>query len=214
MLERLVPPALEPVTLAEVYRQLRLDPFDSPPAHPDDPMLLLHIATARWDAEDATRRSFVQQTLRLSGPSFHFDSPRMRWCGPGRSEWGVQTIDLLRQPISEIISVSYYDGENVLAEIEPEDYFLAGSRLMFAQGFALPSVYMSRPDAVQVVYRAGYPPANSPNDDYVSNVPPPIKQAILIGVQLLYDELTPEKRTQLEQTRDALLSAFVVHTIA
>jgi hypothetical protein len=41
-----------------------------------------------------------------------------------------------------------------------------------------------------------------------------VKQAILIGVQLGYDELAPEKRTQLEQAQQRLLAGLTVHSFA
>ena len=64
------------------------------------------------------------------------------------------------------------------------------------------SVY-ARDDAIRVNYLAGYAPLVSGTSeseviDYTANVPRVVKAAILIGVQLQFDELSPEKRAALE----------------
>jgi uncharacterized phiE125 gp8 family phage protein len=82
------PPPFEPVTLAEVYAHLRLEPEGSPATHEDDAMLQRQIATARAYVEQATRRALVLQTLRLSAPA---DS---RPFGERLPAW---LIDLLRE---------------------------------------------------------------------------------------------------------------------
>jgi uncharacterized phiE125 gp8 family phage protein len=54
-LERIVPPALEPLTLAETKLYLRVD-------HPDDDQAILRlIQTAREAAEEYLRRSLLTQ---------------------------------------------------------------------------------------------------------------------------------------------------------
>jgi hypothetical protein len=64
-----------------------------------------------------------------------------------------------------------------------------------------------------VEYTAGYQPVGSP-PDYAANIPAPIKQAILLGVELQYSPLTPQEREAAEKARDALLTPYVMHVVA
>lgn len=195
----IVPPPFQPVTLAEVYSHLRLDPEGSPATHPDDDMLSRHIRTATAEVERMTHRALVQQTLRMVRPSF-----------PAQ---GIA----LRPPVQRIDAVRYYDGDNNLQTVTPESYFLSDdAQLRFVTGFSAPVVY-DRPDALRIDYVAGYPTDGSPatqQEDYAGNVPSMVKDAILLGVQLLYDPLTPEQRDAVVRARAALLSSLVVHVLA
>jgi len=188
----ITPPPVEPVTLSEVYAHLRLDPDGSPPEHPHDAMLRAHIQTAREQAEKDTRRAFVEQRLRLSTAGF----PRCR------------KVDLLRPPVRSVQSVRYYDTANTLQTVDAASYFLTEDvvpQLQFLDSFAPPATYPSRGDALRIEYTAGYEPEGSPAEDYVANIPQAIKQAILLGVELLYGELSPDRRADLQRSREALL---------
>lgn len=187
-------PAAEPVTLAQVYKHLRLDPEGSPPTHPDDTMLNAQITAARDWAEKFTRRSFVEQRLRLLRNGI----PTCR------------TVDLLRPPVRSIQRVIYYDADNVAQVVSTGDYVLVESRvpqLRFLDTFSIPTTY-DRDDSLQIEYTAGYEPTGSPAEDYAANVPQPIKQGILLGVELLYDFVSPEQRERLERAREALLGIY------
>lgn len=214
----LTPPPVEPVTLAEVYLHLRLDPDDdSPPAHPDDALLRSQIATARAEAEQMTRRAFVEQVLRLTVDRFPRNDAFV-----GASQWlalaGVRGyIELPRPPLIEVQAVRYYDTDNVLQTVDAADWFVTDDfvpRLMFRDGYVPPLTY-ARNDAVRIDYVAGYAADESPavDQDYAANVPQQIKQAILLGVQLLYDQLSPEQRKALEHARDMLLVGQRVSTV-
>jgi hypothetical protein len=221
-------PSVEPVTLAQVYDHLRLTPTDSPPTHPHDDLLTRHIASARGDAERITKRAFVQQTLRLYAPGFPFNAGQQYYGVVQGSSgfYGQQTagrtrnlrngaIELLRPPLVSVESVKYYDEDNVLQTVTASDYYTTNDlvpQLRFIDGYAPPYVY-SRPDAFQVNYIAGYPAADSPPTDYTTNIPAEIKNAILLGVELLYNPLKPDEREALERARDALLSGFTITTL-
>lgn len=198
----IVQPPFEPVTLQQCYTQLRIDPSGSPLEHPDDAMILGFIKTARETIEGLTNRSLVKQVLRLSTSCF----PR---CGG---------IRLLRPPILRVEAVRYYDGENAAVELDRSDWYVTDEQipeLRFGSGFGAPSHY-TRPDALSIEYVAGYPPSGSPEatfDDYTSAVPQSFKDAILLEVQLLYDQLAPDQRTAIERTRDALISVKRILTV-
>jgi hypothetical protein len=91
--------------------------------------------------------------------------------------------------------------------VDDASYFVTDDRvpqLQFVETFALPATYPSR-DALRIEYSAGFEPTGSPIDDYVSNIPEELKQAVLLGVELLYSELSTERRADLERAREAIL---------
>jgi uncharacterized phiE125 gp8 family phage protein len=202
------PPPFEPVSMEMVYTHLRLDPDGSPLTHPDDDLLREHITTAREFVETGTRRALVQQTLRLSTHAFPIYAGGC-WLSGWRSS--PERIKLIRPPLIRVERVSYYDGENALVDLDPADYFVTDDlvpELRFAAGFAAPAVY-NRPDALRIEYVAGYQPFGSPPDEtqaaYAHNVPSALKNAVLIGVQLLYDNLPQNERDALELMRGSLI---------
>ncbi len=210
----LTPPSVEPVTLAMAYAHLRLTPEESPLTHPDDAMLLRQITAARVDVENRTRRAFVKQKLRaVLGET----SDCWPWPTSYRSWWGGQArgIELPKPPLLSVVQVSYWDSAGALVIVDPDDYMVSEddpARFYFLGGFVLPSVY-PRADALRVDYWAGYQPEGSPEDDFVTNVPEPIKAAILLGVELQYDALDPRQREMLERAQANLLvpyTSFVV----
>lgn len=183
------PPPFEPVTLAEVYAHLRLDPDDG--AHPDDSLLTGFIEAARTQVEQMTRRSLVARRLRVS-----------------YGNWPACGLRLWRPPVLRVIAVRRMeDGEMV----EVDDWTVTDEqipRLRFVNGRA-PAVL----DAPEIEYEAGYAPAGSPpttQADYAANIPRPLRDAILLGVQLLYDTLAPDQRDRIERTREALISPYRV----
>lgn len=205
------PPPFEPVTLAQVYAHLRLDPEGSPAAHPDDAMLTRMIASARQTIELMTRRALVRQTLRLSCGGFPAPEWR-RWALTLRDNPGAVPIRLRRPPIVDgAVQVQYFDANNDLQTLPPADYYLTDEQLpQVALSGDAPSTY-DRPDAVRVTYVAGYAPEGSPpttQAEYAANIPAPLKDAILVTVQMLYDSLTPAEQTRLEMLREALVQPY------
>lgn len=198
-------PPFEPVTLAEVYKQLRLDPdISSSPAeasHPDDAMLRAQIQAAREFVETATRRSLVLRTLRLTTNALS--------CGG---------IRLRRPPLQRVLAVSYFDTGNQLQTLDESQYFVVDDQvpeLRFVGGFSVPSLF-ARPDAVRVDYVAGYTPAGSPpttQEEFAAAIPQTLKQAVLIGVQLQYDNLADPDRAAMERLREALIQTLRIQLV-
>lgn len=209
------PPPVEPITLAEAYSQLRLDAFGSPAEHPDEADITRHIATARTAAEQATRRALVQQTLRIALPGFPCQRAGRYIAQDAVSEQAQRSgyVELLRPPYISMVSVEYYDTENVLRTLSSSNYYVNDSsdivaRLQFVDGFSMATY--DRDDAVRISWIAGYLPVGSPADDYTANIPAPIKSAMLLSVQLLYENFKPQERAAMEGARDALLASFTV----
>lgn len=213
------PPPFEPVTLVEVYRHLRLTPdhAGSPgeETHPDDAMLSSHITAAREYVETATRRALVQQTIRLSCGAF----PRYcyGWWPAFRANM-VERVLLRRPPLIRVERVYYFDGDNAQQTIDADSYFVTDDQvpeLRFSSSFAVPTTY-DRPDALRVEYVAGYAPDGSPSttqEEYAGNVPDTLKNAVLIGVQLLYDNLATADRDALEKMREHMLQTLRVQHV-
>lgn len=200
-------PPFEPVTMAEVYNHLRLDPDGSPLEHVDDVMLRGFIAAARQFVEGETGRALVRQRLRLTASAF---GALAGWPG------GVR---LLRPPVATVLAVSYFDGQNLRQDLDAADWYVADTGFPLLRtpvNFVTPEAY-GRPDAVTIDYIAGYPPVGSPplsQEDYIANVPPALKTAVLLGVQLLYDNLAADQRDRMERTQRALLAPFRVMVMA
>lgn len=195
----IIPPTVYPVTLEQARAHLRIDAFGSPLEHPDDGLITDHIRAATLQAEGDTHRAFIRQTVRLYAPGF----------GP---------IALLRPPLVDLVDVRYYDGANALQVVDPADYYVTNDRvaqLRFVTGFGAPTVY-GRGDAVRIDYRAGYAPTASPDDEEALRevVPQDVKSAILLGVQQLYESLTPDAWNSIERARKALLWQYVIPVIA
>lgn len=185
----ITPPPFEPITLAEAKLHLRVDDYPgSPGGHPDDVLIQRCITAARERAEEITRRSFVQQTLRMALPGWPpFDS----WSGVQR--WSHCRIDLLRPPVLRIERIRYYDSENLLATLPESDYFLQDlepvQSVRFSESFDAPCTYR-RDDAVTIDYVAGYSPSGSPAEEqqhYAANVPKTILQGMLLLIGDMYE---------------------------
>lgn len=198
-LTTIIAPEFEPVTLEQVYGDLRLTPTGSPLEHPDDVDLLLHIASARKEVERITHRALVRQQLRLSTSDF-------------------ARVFLLRPPLIGVSSVKYFDLSNTLVTLGADSWYVTDDlvpQLRLADNVVI-STY-DRRDAVRVEYWAGYPVNGSPGDgrdDLVANVPENARTAVLIGVRLLYEELTAEKRDRLEKYRTTLLQDLTIYGVA
>lgn len=211
----LTPPPVEPVTLEDIYTFLRLDPAGSPPTHPDDAMLETMITAAREKVEQTTRRALVRQQLRLVLPAFPRFRVRSGFAGddPDFAFWRDAGIELPKPPFAELVALRYYDDGNVLRTIDADDYFIADdgyvAKIEAGQQFQWPTT-TTRPDAVQVDYVAGYAPDGSPPSDYRANIPAALVTAVKFEVQLMYDELAPEKRRDIENTIARLVRSFVV----
>lgn len=60
----------EPITLAEARSHLRIEPFGSPLAHPDDAIITMLIRAAREWCEQYTGRAFASQTIEMAIDDF------------------------------------------------------------------------------------------------------------------------------------------------
>lgn len=218
-----VPPAVEPLTLAEVWTDLRLDPSGSPPTTYFDTELNSFIASAREHVEKATRRSLVTQTCGLTLTEFpggiRWNGRLYGYGGSGRdydSGVGVSRcsgIELPRPPVQSVTSVIYYDINNASQTLDPASYRLVKQGdmpaiLELVGDGDWPETAVRR-DAVTITYIAGYAPAGSP-PDYRVNVPAALKSAMKLHVRKMFNPLPPQEMDRLDTAIENLVGGFRV----
>lgn len=125
-LERVVPPATEPLTLADAKLYLRVD------GSQEDKLIAQLISTARETAESHLRCSLLTQQWKLTCEGYF--PPRMH-LGMG--------------PVTSIIRVSRKTKEGVITHMDSAAYYLGiPDQLVMTQ--------MASGHMVEVVYSAGY----------------------------------------------------------
>lgn len=175
-------PAAEPVSLAEVKAQARIDSSD------EDALLEGYLTAARQMVEEHLRRSLITQTWKLTLdplscgwadnlPAGTYDLPVSALSGglPRR-------IDLPKGPVQSVTSVTTYNSSGTSAVFSSSNYYLdsAGARLVLYDTASWPSDL--RPAAAcEIVYVAGYGSDGSA-------VPQPVRTAITQSAQRMYDE--------------------------
>jgi phage conserved hypothetical protein, phiE125 gp8 family len=181
-------PSILPVTVEEVKQSLRIDTAD------DDAVIERDIRAAVAHYEGWTGILgivLVEQTWRQEFDSF----------------------DCLHLPLGPVIAVSsvkWRNKEGQIATIDQADYALrtdgAGrSFVQFRHGYHHPpDLYESA--AVQVEYRAGW--ANTDDTPPKPTVPDDIRVAMIMRVQLGYDEAAKANSANLERAEDALISKY------
>ncbi len=165
-LELTVPPASEPLTLAEAKLHARID------GDADDTLVSCLIAAARQWAEGYTGRAFLTQTWRMW---------RDAW--PAARSEGVAFVTLARPPLISVASVQLFDEADAATVWPASSYFVDTARepgrLALRSGAGWPSVSRAA-NGIMIEYAAGY--GSDPE-----LVPGPIKTAILQLVAHWYE---------------------------
>lgn len=149
-------PALEPVTLSELKKQLEIAATDT--AH--DTHLTRLITRARRMVERETRRALITQTWLMTGPGFPV---------------GKRNVWLPRPPLQTVSWVKYYDTAGIQQTWTSAEYLVITTstpgRVDLHPDYSWPTVQASRDNAVQIQYVAGY-------GDAAAAVPGELCQAI------------------------------------
>jgi len=158
-------PAAEPVALAEAKAHLRVD------GGADDTLIASLIVTSRLHVEAAVGLALITQSWA--------------WL---RDAWPLgRALDLPLRPVQSIAAVRLYDGAGVATTVDPGTYFLDGAGMP-------PRIVRTGPSAwptpgriangVEIAFTAGY-------GDAATDVPAPIRQAILLLVTHWYEHRSP-----------------------
>lgn len=134
-------PAAEPVTIADLRKQLEIAASDT--TH--DVQLARLITRARRVVERETRQALCTQTWLMTGPRFP-DGERNLW--------------LPRPPLQTVSWVKYYDAAGVQQTWAAAEYLVITTsrpgRVDLHPDCSWPAVQAGRDNAVQVQYVAGY----------------------------------------------------------
>jgi len=176
-------PAAEPVSLDEAKEQCRVGDAAS------DVILERLIKAARHHCEEETRRAFITQTRRLTLDDFPASPIRL-------------TPRLLT-----VVSVVHEDLDFDDVTLDSDDYALSADeepgQLTSYLGWPATS---GRPGNVRVTFTCGYGAA-------ASNVPEPIRHAILLCVNHWYDHRGDDDPPDLPPAVGRLLLPFTVHEV-
>lgn len=191
-------PPFGAVTLASVWEHLRVDVDGSPLESPLDDTYRRNILTATREFEKSTRTSVVEQSVRISVGTV--------------PSCGIR----LQPPVQSITSVKYRDSANALQAVDAADYYLTDDfppHLMFVTGWSAPTLY-ARPDAIRVEYIAGYAADGSPPElesDYQANIPSGIKDAVLLRVEQLQANTSPQDDERLARAIECIERGYRVY---
>ena len=185
------PPAVEPLTLAEVHDHLRITWTN------EDTYLTRLITAARKYCEVAAKRTFINTVYTLEDDAFPFTTGAFnkqvrQFYGqfqggqgavyPGVLALNAGVITFPRAPLVSVQSVTYFDTTGALQTMSPSLYIVqpgAPGRMMPIFGQIWP-VTLPVINAVQIKFTAGY----GPDETYVSEAD---KQAILLMLSHLYE---------------------------
>lgn len=198
-LKVITPPTVEPVSLEEARLHLRLDTYDSPPAHPDDELVESLITAAREWAENFTGRALAPQTLELALDEFPADE-----------------IELQRVPVTSITSVTYVDTDGATQTLSNTLYTLDNYS---EPSWLLPAVDTEWPETGEVVntvkirYVVGY--SARTDADQANPLPKSFKQAMLLLIGHWYKTREDSSSVKLESVpmgAESLLRPYRLYT--
>jgi hypothetical protein len=177
----------EPISLDDAKLHLRVD------GNTDDVLIGLMITSARTSCEGRMQRSILPQSWMLTQSSFrqpwfeesghlhHGLTFNPAWYR-ARCHGSPDSIVLPHPPIRAITSVTYLDATLQRVTMDPSAYRLAvvGEKLALLRPVGAPWPHTARePDAVTIVYDAGWPDA--------SQIPAPIISWIKLRLGALYE---------------------------
>lgn len=179
----LVPAQQEPVTLADVKTHCRI-----PTSGEDSYITNFLIPAARDRAEKYLRRYLCEQVVRIVFDAFSWNR-QFDTYGYNAVSSGALIVPV--GPVRSVQLITYQDGQNeqqTLATTEYEyDLHNEPARIYPAYNKYWPSL-SGQPGAISLDLVVGYPPGNNGSPtDFAANIPPAIKQAILMDCANLYE---------------------------
>lgn len=178
----IAPPTVEPVSLEEARLHLRIDAFDSPLSHPDDPLILVLITAAREWCESFTGRTIAAATLEYALDTWPCDG---------------EPIELPRGAVQAVTSFVYIDsaGDQQTFASYQLDTYSDPPRILPLTGQTWPDL-ADQMNAVRVRYLAGFVLAGDSPDP--TPLPASFKAAILLLVGHWYERREQSSEVQLQ----------------
>lgn len=160
------PPAEEPVTLAEAKTYLRVD------ADNDDTLIGNLISAARIACEGYTARAFVNRDISVFADQW----PVANSCAEAIG------FSLPKPPLSDVSAIEIFDAAHSHTALAADQYFVdtvsVPGQVILEQSAMMPLAGQVA-NGIAIHFTAGYGAA--------SDVPAPIRQAILQMTAYLYD---------------------------
>jgi uncharacterized phiE125 gp8 family phage protein len=158
-------PALEPLTLVEAKRLLRIDHAD------DDALVQSLVKAARQRVEARTGRALISQNWRIVMDAW---------------PWGGR-VALPVMPAQAVTAVRVFDGFGVAQTFTVPVYRLVpGTEPPVLDASAVPAPGKAR-DGIEIDVTAGYGPA-------AADVPEPLRQAMRLMIAHAYGAVGPDGR--------------------
>ncbi len=161
LIERLVAPTVDVLTLAEIKEHVEVEPD----ASEHDAMLQRFLTTATAMVEDATGRALMTQTWAMS----------LR-CASAR-------VEIPRVPVQSLTEIRYFDTDDAPQTATLADFYLfrgPDSAVIEPKSTKAWPTVMRRDDAITIEFLAGY--GSDPED-----VPAPLRNAVAMLVLHWYD---------------------------
>lgn len=180
-------PSIEPVTLAEQKLHMRVDITD------DDTFISSLITAARQQIESLTGMSMIEQVWVCGLDKF----PKEKY------------ISLPRAPLSQVVSVKYYDEAGTEYTLSSSDYIVdtmsVPGRIILNSNQSWPSVSLRSGNGLLVEFKAGY-------GTTAATVPEGLKSAIRLLAAHLYRTREPVNigniTTELPKGIDYLIAPY------
>lgn len=148
-------PAIEPIALADLKNDIRVDSDLTA----DDFLISAHLASARRYIEKVVDRALITQTLELTMDA---------WPTGDRFE-------LPRPPLQSVTSIKYYDTDHAEYTLSSDDYYLdtasSPGRVVLEFGSTWPAVALRSVNGIIIRFVAGY-------GDEESDVPEHLAHAV------------------------------------
>jgi uncharacterized phiE125 gp8 family phage protein len=162
-----------PVTYQEAAEHMRVD------SDVDEDYIVGLLEAAREYVEGVTGRATLSASYQLTAPTW--DSIKTNY-GNGT------IITPERSPIVSVASVKYITKDaSTLTTIDPSNYTVMTSYepggIFFSSDYTLPEVNLERPDAIQIIFTAGF--------TTIGEVSPMIRHAIKILAAHWYENRLP-----------------------
>lgn len=172
---RIAGPALEPVSIADLKAQLRIDGTS------EDAELSLYITAAREQIEELTGRALITQSWRLTLDQWP-GSRRVWWDGVQQGAIGdiegahaFNAVQIPRYRLQAIDAIRVFNEDGAASAVSVSDFVVdteqEPGRLVLRSGAVWP-VALQTANAVEIDYTAGY-------GDTQADVPAGLRLAIL-----------------------------------